>query len=98
MENNLIAVEDICTHHHVEVTFIKSLEDFGLIQTTIVKKSVYMDLEELSKLERYLRLSHDLEINLEGLHAVSYLLEQLNHMQKEVSALKNELNYYKQIH
>ena len=98
MENNLIAINDVCAHHHVEVKFIQSLEEAGLIQTTVVKKTVCLEIDELSKLERYLRLSHDLEINIEGLHAVSFLLEQLNNMQVEVNQLKNELHYYKQMH
>ena len=98
MENNLIAIQDICSHHQIEFKFIQSLEDFGLIHTTVVKKSFFLDADELSKLERYLRLSNDLDINLEGLHAVSHLLNQLKNMQEEVNSLKNELNYYKQLH
>ncbi|TCD10175.1 MerR family transcriptional regulator [Pedobacter frigidisoli] len=98
MENNLISIKDVCAHHQVEINFIQSLEDFGLIQTKIVKKTTFLDTDELSKLERYLRLSQDLEINLEGLHAVSHLLNQLQEVQKELNSLKNELNYYKQLH
>jgi len=97
MENNLISIDEVCIHHQVKINFIQSLEEFGLIHTTLVKKTVCLDSDELSKLERYLRLSHDLEINLEGLHAVAHLLSQLNEMQDEIVLLKNELNYYKQI-
>ncbi|QPH41387.1 chaperone modulator CbpM [Pedobacter endophyticus] len=97
MENKLIAIEDICAHHQIEINFIKSLEDVGLIQTTVVKQTFFLNADELTKLERFLRLSHDLDINFEGLHAVSHLLEQLNNMQEEMSSLKNELNYYKQM-
>ncbi|MBC6111630.1 chaperone modulator CbpM [Pedobacter fastidiosus] len=98
MENNLISIEDICSFHHVEINFIRSLEEFGLVQTTIIKKAVFLNTEELDKLERCIRLSKDLEINLEGIHAVAQLLSQLNKMQNEVIQLKNELNYYHQIH
>jgi len=97
MENNLISIDEVCTYHQVKINFIQSLEDFGLIHTTIVKKTVCLDTDELTKLERYLRLSNDLEINLEGLHAVAHLLNQLNEMQEEINSLKNELNYYKQV-
>ncbi|PWS31826.1 chaperone modulator CbpM [Pedobacter paludis] len=98
MENNLISVEDICSFHNIEINFVRSLEEFGLVQTTIIKKTVFLDLEELAKLERCIRLSKDLEINLEGLHAVAQLLNQLYKMQNEVLQLKNELNYYHQVH
>jgi len=96
METNLIPVEDICAYHHVEVNFIQSLEDFGLIQTTVKKQSLFLPVGELTKLEQYLRLAQDLEINLEGIHAVSHLLNQVQQMQEKITALQNELNYYRQ--
>jgi chaperone modulatory protein CbpM len=48
-------------------------------------------------LEQYLRLAQDLEINLEGIHAVSHLLNQVQQMQEEITVLQNEINYYKQL-
>lgn len=98
MENNLISIEDICSFHNIEINFVRSLQEFGLVQTTIIKKTVFLDLEELTKLERYIRLSKDLEINLEGIHAVAQLLNQLYQIQNEVLQLKNELNFYHQPH
>jgi chaperone modulatory protein CbpM len=97
METYLIPVEDICAYHHVEINFIHSLENFGLIQTTVKKQSVFLPIDELSKLEQYLRLTNDLQINLEGIHAVSHLLSQLQNMQEKITVLQNELNYYKQL-
>jgi chaperone modulatory protein CbpM len=97
METYLIPVEDICAYHHVEINFIQSLEDFGLIHTTVKRKSVFLPIDELSKLEQYLRLAQDLEINLEGIHAVSHLLNQVQQMQEEITLLQNEINYYKQL-
>lgn len=97
METYLIPVEDICAYHHVEINFIRSLEDFGLIHTTIKKQSVFLPIDELSKLEQYLRLAQDLEINLEGIHAISHLLNQVQDMQDKITFLQNELNYYKQL-
>ena len=96
MRNNLIAVNDICVYHHVEIDFIQSLEDFGLIKTTTQKKLTFLSLDELMKLERYVRLAKDLDINLEGLHAISQLLSQVETMQNEINTLKAELNHYKQ--
>lgn len=98
MENNLIPVIDFCTYHKIEITFIQSLEDYGLLHTKKVKKTVFINTDEVSKLEKYIRLSQDLSINLEGLFAVSHLLELLQQKEDEMQALKNEINYYKQIH
>lgn len=96
MKNNLIAVHDICVYHHVEIDFIQSLEDFGLIKTTMQKQSIFLTFDELSKLERYVRLAKDLNINLEGLHAISHLLNQVENMQAEIRGLQAELKHYKQ--
>ncbi|WP_316799902.1 chaperone modulator CbpM [Pedobacter frigidisoli] len=98
METQLIAIDEICAYHQVEIKFIESLEDFGLIQTTIVKKVTFLPVSELSKLERYIRLTHDLDINIEGLHAITQLLAQIGDVENEMIALKNELNYYKQMY
>lgn len=97
MGTKLIPVNDVCTHHKVEIQFIQSLEEIGLIHTKLVKSSIFIDMAELDKLERYLRLAQDLEINVAGLHAVATLLEQIENMQNELASLKNELIYYKKI-
>ena len=96
MKNNLVAVNDICVYHHVEFDFIQSLAEFGLIETTTQKKSVFLSFDELSKLERYVRLSKDLNINLEGLHAIAQLLNQVETMQEEIRVLRADLKHYKQ--
>ncbi|WP_316831276.1 chaperone modulator CbpM [Pedobacter aquatilis] len=98
MEANLISVDDFCIHYKVEINFIKSLEEFGLIKTKAIKKSIFINADDLSGLERYLRLYKELEINLEGLHAVGHLLKQLDFLQNKVKALNNEISYYKQLH
>ncbi|PWS26971.1 MerR family transcriptional regulator [Pedobacter yonginense] len=98
MENNLISIEDICSFYNIEMNFVRSLEEFGLVQTTILKKTVFLNTEELTKLEPYIRLSKELEINLEGIHAVAQLLNQLQKMQSEVLALRNELKFYHHLH
>jgi len=97
MENTLISVEEVCLHHKIEINFISLLEDAGLIHITSVRNSSFVNIDELTKLERYLRLANDLDINIEGLHAVSLLLTQIQDMQSQLNALKNELQYYRQI-
>lgn len=97
METNLISVDEFCGHYKVEINFIKSLEEFGLIKTRSVKKSMFINIDDLTGLERYIRLYKELEINPEGLHAVSHLLNQLEFLQNKIAALNNEISYYKQL-
>ena len=98
METYLISVDEFCGHYKVEVSFIKSLEEFGLLKTKSIKKTRFIDIEDLTGLERYIRLYKELEINPEGLHAVSHLLNQLEFLQNKIAALNNEISYYKQLH
>lgn len=97
MKANLIAITDICLYEKIELNFIEELADFGLITTTVVQKTTFIEADEIPKLTRYKHLHQDLEINLEGLHAVDHLLNQLEDMQDQLVRLHNELNYYKQI-
>ena len=67
------------------------------IQTKTVQKTDYINIDELAKIEKYVRLSQEMNINLEGLHAVGHLLALLEQKEEQILALKNELNYLKQI-
>ena len=97
METNFISVDEFCGHYKVEVSFIKSLEEYGLIKTKAIKKIIFIKSDDLTALERYIRLYKGLNINVEGLYAVSHLLNQLDLLQQKVDALNNEVKYYKQI-
>jgi chaperone modulatory protein CbpM len=95
MENEeLIAVELFCTHHQVEFSFINELADSGLLQVTIVQDKNFLPVSELQKLEQLVRMHYELNINLEGLEAISHLLDRLKSLQSEVSMLRNRLRRY----
>ena len=96
MKDNLIAITDICSYEKIEINFVYALADFGLISTKIVKKVEFIEAEDLPKLVRFKHLHQDLEINLEGLHAVAHVLNQLDDVRNEIQRLRNELNYYQQ--
>ena len=93
-KENLIPANDFCTIHDIEYTFIDSLQNSGLIRITSIEQTPFIEEEELEKLEKFVRLHYDLEINLEGLETISYLLEKMERLQKELLQLRNHLNYY----
>jgi chaperone modulatory protein CbpM len=98
MENEqLIAVEVFCTHYEVERSFIDQLCDSGLLQVTLIEEKTFVPLSEMQKLEQLVRMHYDLNINREGLEAISHLLDRLKHLQSEVNTLRNRLRTY-QIH
>jgi chaperone modulatory protein CbpM len=88
---HLIATTDICTYHHVEYTFISSLEEAGLLEIKMVNNTAYIPESELQKLEKMIRLHHDLEINIAGIEAITHLLDRIEQMQEEMRILKNRV-------
>lgn len=88
---NLIATLDICTYHEVEYTFISSLSDAGLVELKVVNNTTYIPESDLQKLERMIRLHHDLEINIAGIEAITHLLARVEQMQEEMRVLRNRL-------
>jgi hypothetical protein len=44
----------------------------------------------MQKLEKFVRLHYDLDINLEGIETINYLLEKIEKMQREILELRNK--------
>ena len=89
-QEELIPAKDFCMHHNVEYSFISSLENSGLISIKSVKRSSFIHVDEMHKLEKFVRLHYDLDINLEGIETINYLLEKIESMQQEILKLKNK--------
>ena len=90
----LIPAEEFCIHHHIDISFIYSLKDSGLIELTSREEKIYVPLAELSRLEKMVRLYYEMDINLEGIETISYLLERMNSMQQTILQLSNRLERY----
>ena len=93
---HLIPADEFCTHHKVEYSFINSLQQFGLIEITTIEENRFIDTENLTELEKFVRLHYDLEINLEGIEAITYLLEKVKSLQHEINFLRNKLSLYEE--
>lgn len=91
---NLISANEFCINHQIEISFISSLQDFGLIEIITVKESSYIDSSQLKKLESFLRMHYEMDINLEGIEAITHLLERADNLQNEIFKLKNRLSLY----
>lgn len=93
-KDKLIPANDFCSYHNIEYSFIDSLENSGLIRITSVEHTPFIEEDELEKLEKFVRMHYELEINVAGLETISYLLEKMERLQKEVVRLKNHLANY----
>ncbi|GAB3941527.1 hypothetical protein GCM10028805_04790 [Spirosoma harenae] len=91
---HLISVREFCTYHHIEITFVETLADNGLIETTVVEQAIYVQPEQLNQLEKYVRLHQDLAIHVEDIDIVSDLLDRLENLQQELRQAQNRLIFY----
>jgi hypothetical protein len=91
---DIIVLDEFCASHQVEISFVRSLEEYGLVQTIIVDETLCVPGNELSKLEQIVRLHQELNINSEGIDVIINLLQRIENLQKENNELRNKLNLY----
>ena len=90
----LIAVDEFCVNHHIEVSFISSLQQTGLIEITTINESGFIDEAQLRLLEQFVNFYYELDINLEGIETITHLLKQIDDNQFEILQLNNRLRLY----
>jgi hypothetical protein len=91
---NLIAVNDFCISHNVELSFINTLHEKGLIEVITIDEVMFINSVHLQGLEKMVCFYYDLEINLEGIETINHLLQRINSMQDEIVILRNKLRFY----
>jgi hypothetical protein len=91
---NLISVDIFCANHDIEISFLSSLQENGLIEITNIRETAYIDKSQLERLEKYIRFYYDLDINLEGIEAIIHLIDRMKAIQDELIALRNRLRLY----
>ena len=93
-KNKLIAINEFCINHNIEISFINSLQETGLIEIDFVEETPFIDAEQLQQVEKFIRFYYDLDINLEGIETITHLLKRMNAMQDEIISLRNRLRLY----
>jgi hypothetical protein len=88
---DLVTPEECCTHYNIELTFIQSLNEYGLIEVISVEERQFIHNTRLQDLEKFIRLHYELGINMEGIDAIAHLLLKVKNMQEEITELKNKL-------
>ena len=90
----MIPAQEFCTHHHVEMNFIYSLREYGLIDVISNEGNDYVSADKLGELEKIIRLHYELDVNMEGIDIILHLLKQLDDAEHEVSKLRSQLKFY----
>ena len=91
---NLIPINEFCINHNIEISFISSLQQTGLIEITNVEETRFIDPIQLQQLEKIIRFYYELDINLEGIETINHLLNKTESLQDEITSLKNRLRFY----
>ncbi|NTW24908.1 MAG: MerR family transcriptional regulator [Lentimicrobium sp.] len=90
----LVAVDELCASHNIEISFISSLQQNGLIEITTIGQSGFIDAEQLPQVEKFIRFYYELDINIEGIETISHMLDRIRAMQNEIISLRNQLRLY----
>lgn len=93
----MIAAEEFCLSHNVEISFLDALSQSGLLEVSRVENTTFISYEQLPDLEKLVRFHYDMDINLEGIEAIHHLLQQMKAMQQEMKALRGRLGLYEQL-
>ena len=93
-EKSLILTQTLCSQYNIEISFVNALNKMGLIQIEIIEQNQFIHQDQISNLEKIIRLHNELNVNLEGIDVVFNLLEKEKKLRKELNALKNRLRLY----
>ena len=68
--------------------------EYGLIDINAEAENLLIPASDLTELERIVRLYTELDINLEGIQAISHILQRVKDLQREVGSLRYRLRTY----
>ena len=93
---NLIPVNEFCAFHRITYNFISNLSDAGLIELIIIEDSQYLQQDAIQDIEKLVRLHTELDINPEGIEAITHLLHRMHMMQQQIQVLQQKLDLYEE--
>ncbi|MBT8316554.1 MAG: MerR family transcriptional regulator [Lutibacter sp.] len=88
----IIHISTLCKHYNIEISFIHSLNDFGLIEIISEEESQYIHEDKITDVEKMIRIHQELNVNIEGIDVVFNLLNKIEELQNELIVIKNKLS------
>lgn len=93
---NLISIQEFCSLYKIPETFIASLYEYELIEITTTENIQCVRVTQIKNIEKLIRFHYEMDINLEGIHAISNLLEKVENLQDRIKDLDNKLRFYEE--
>lgn len=98
MENHtLISITQICDSYSIAPSFLEELEQYGLIEITRQQSMGYLHHEQLPTIEKMIRLHYELDINMEGIEALTHVLQKMRSLQEEMEDMRRRLRRYEDL-
>ncbi|HBK31681.1 MAG TPA: hypothetical protein DDZ96_03110 [Porphyromonadaceae bacterium] len=97
MSGNRLLYSECLRIYEVEETFIDSLQESGLIDIVDQDNDRFIEYDDLSELEQFIRWYYEMDINVEGIEALHHMLARVRSLQSELNELRNELQFYKSL-
>jgi|AntRauTorcE11897_2_1112592.scaffolds.fasta_scaffold59630_2 hypothetical protein len=91
-----IALTTICECHGINESFVISLSEFELIEVVEDNREKLIAEHQLTDLEKFIRLSNELDINVAGIEAIHRLTKRMEQMQREMELLEKRLEIYEE--
>ncbi|MEZ4907027.1 MAG: chaperone modulator CbpM [Saprospiraceae bacterium] len=88
-----ILIEEIVSIYNIEITFLDSLEECGLLSTNTENEKKYISLDDIPDLERFVNWHYDLEVNIPGLEIINNLLKKIESLEEEKKLLMSQIGY-----
>ena len=84
-----IAIEEFCNYHGIEATLIQEFAEFGLVQVHVQDNRHFVPDTDITRLERMIRLYHDLGVNKEGIEIILNMRQEIKRLRQQ----KQKLSY-----
>lgn len=94
---NMVPASEFCMYHNIELSFIYSLKESGLIDIANIEEKIFVPINQLKHLEHLMRLNQEMDINVEGIETITYLLQRIRDMQLQILAINNRLSFYESV-
>ncbi len=95
MSGNRLLYSECLRVYEIEESFIESLRDVGLIHVIDQEDDRFIEYDDLSDLEQFIRWHYEMDINVEGIDALRHMLVRVRSLQSEIEQLRSELEFYK---
>jgi len=94
MKMKTIEITQFCIHYNIPPSFIDSLSSYELIEIIEEENTKRLQVDDISRIEKLMRLHYDLKVNFEALDVIERLTSQIYSLQSEITKLKNKVEFY----